>query len=157
MSTGENIKTARKAKGMTQAELAEKLEVPFQSISQWERDIRNPKQETLEKISRILETTPAMLRGYYTSDELIDLYIRGARTWATDFRFSEEQKIRISELLAEYALRIKQLINEMADTAQLNGKIPLTQELQAKLDDISAWTANALKYVNNDYSNDPQV
>lgn len=155
MTTGENIKAARKAKGMTQAELAEKLEVPFQSISQWERDIRNPKHETLERISRILDTTPAMLRGYYTSDELIDLYMRGAKTWATDFRFSDEQKTRISELLAEYALRIKQLINEMADTAQVDGKIPLTLELQAKLDDISTWTANALRYVNNDYSDNP--
>ena len=51
MTTGERIKAARKKAGMTQAELAEKLEIPFQSVSQWERDIRNPKKETLEKIA----------------------------------------------------------------------------------------------------------
>lgn len=155
MTIGENIKAARKDKGMTQAELAEKLEVPFQSISQWERDIRKPKQENLEKISHILDTTPAALRGYYTSDEQIDLSVRGAKKWAMDFRFSEDQKNRINELLAEYALRIKQLINEMANTTQVEGKIPWTPELQAKLDDISAWTVNALRYVNNDYSDIP--
>lgn len=157
MTTGENIKAARKAKGMTQAELAEKLEVPFQSISQWERDIRNPKHETLEKISHILGTTPAMLRGFPTSDELIDLYMQGAKKWAMDFRFSEDQKNRITDLLAEYALRIKQLINEMADTAQVDGRIPVTPELQNKLDAISTWAANSLKYVNNDYSDDSQA
>lgn len=157
MTTGENIKAARKAKGMTQAELAEKLDVPFQSISQWERDIRNPKHETLEKISRILDTTPAMLRGFRTSDELIDLYIQGAKKWAMDFRFSEDQKDRISELLAEYALRVKQLINEMANTPQVDGRIPVTPELQNKLDAISTWAFNSLKYVNNDYFDNPQV
>ena len=72
-----------------------------------------------------------------------------------DFRFSEDQKNRINELLAEYALRIKQLINEMANTTQVEGKIPWTPELQAKLDDISARTVNALRYVNNDYSDIP--
>lgn len=157
MTTGERIKAARKKAGMTQAELAAKLDVPFQSISQWERDIRNPKHETIEKIAHALNTTPASIGGYYTSDELIDLYMQGAKTWATDFRFSEEQKIRIGELLAEYALRIKRLINTMADTPQVDGRIPLTLELQTKLDDISAWAANSLKYVNNDYSDDPQV
>lgn len=157
MTTGERIKAARKKAGMTQAELAAKLDVPFQSISQWERDVRNPKNETIEKIARALNTTPASIGGYYTSDELIDLYMRGTKTWATDFRFSEEQKIRVGELLAEYALRIKQLINAMAETAQIDGKIPLTPNLQAELDNISAWAANSLKYVNNDFSDDPQV
>ena len=152
MTTGEMIKAARKRKGITQAELAAKLGVPFQSISQWERNIRNPKQETLEKISIILDTTPAMLRGYYTANERIDLSIQGAKSWANDFRFSADQKDRINELLAEYALRIKLLVNEMANTKQVDGKIPLTDELQRKLEDVVTWASNSLKYVNNDYS-----
>lgn len=39
---------------MTQSELAQKLNIPFQSISQWERDIRNPKYETLKRIAAAL-------------------------------------------------------------------------------------------------------
>lgn len=156
MTTGERIKAARKNIGMTQAELAAKLDVPFQSISQWERDIRKPKYETIEKIANALGTNPASLGGYYSTNELIDLYMHGAKTWAEDFRFSDEQKRRISELLAEYALRIKLLINEMANTAQIDGRIPLTPELENQLDSISIWAINSLKYVNNDFSNDPQ-
>lgn len=54
MTTGQLIRKARKAAGMTQAELAQALNIPFQSISQWERDIRNPKQESLQRIADAL-------------------------------------------------------------------------------------------------------
>lgn len=61
MTTGERIKAARKKAGMTQAELAEKLEIPFQSVSQWERDIRKPKKETLANIAEKLGVDPLEL------------------------------------------------------------------------------------------------
>ena len=54
MTTGQRIKVARKKAGMTQAELAQKLGIPFQSVSQWERDLRNPKIETLQRIAAAL-------------------------------------------------------------------------------------------------------
>lgn len=67
MTTGQRIKAARKKANMTQAELAQKLEIPFQSISQWERDIRKPKKETLESIAKELNVDPLEL-----SDNLFD-------------------------------------------------------------------------------------
>lgn len=54
MTTGQCIKAARKRVGITQAELAKRLKIPFQSISQWERDVRNPKIETLKSIAKAL-------------------------------------------------------------------------------------------------------
>lgn len=54
MTTGERIKSARKRAGLTQSELAEKLNIPYQSIGQWERNVRNPKAETLIKIANAL-------------------------------------------------------------------------------------------------------
>ncbi|MEY8233803.1 helix-turn-helix transcriptional regulator [Oscillospiraceae bacterium 50-16] len=51
MTTGQLIKAARKKAGMTQTELAQKLNIPFQSISQWERDIRKPKMDNLQKMA----------------------------------------------------------------------------------------------------------
>ena len=54
MTTGQRIKTARKKAGMTQSELSSKLNIPYQSISQWERDLRNPKRETLQAIADAL-------------------------------------------------------------------------------------------------------
>lgn len=55
MTTGQRIKAARKNRGFTQAKLAEKLGIPYQSIGQWERDIRNPKFRTLMRIADALD------------------------------------------------------------------------------------------------------
>lgn len=57
MTTGQLIKTARKKAGMTQQDLADKLGIPFQSISQWERDMRNPKIDTLQRIAEALQVS----------------------------------------------------------------------------------------------------
>lgn len=54
MTTGQRIKAARQQAGLTQTELAEKLGIPYQSISQWERDLRNPKYENLQRIANAL-------------------------------------------------------------------------------------------------------
>lgn len=54
VTTGQRIKAARQQAGLTQTELAEKLGIPYQSIGQWERDTRKPKQETLLKIAKAL-------------------------------------------------------------------------------------------------------
>lgn len=54
MTTGESIRAARKRAKMTQADLAKKLNVPYQSIGQWERGTRKPKYETLKRIAEAL-------------------------------------------------------------------------------------------------------
>lgn len=54
LSTGMRIKLARVEAGLTQTELARKCNVPYQSISQWECGLRNPKLETLRKIANAL-------------------------------------------------------------------------------------------------------
>lgn len=57
MTTGQRIRAARTSKGMTQAELADRLGIPYQSIGQWERDVRKPKYETLCRIAKALEVS----------------------------------------------------------------------------------------------------
>lgn len=52
---GASIKNARQAVFVTQAELAHRLGVTPQSISAYERGIKKPKIETLERISAALE------------------------------------------------------------------------------------------------------
>lgn len=64
MTTGQLIKAARKRAGLTQMELAEKLGVPYQSVGQWERDIRNPKYESLYRIAAALDTSISFLLGH---------------------------------------------------------------------------------------------
>ena len=51
VTVGQRIKTARKNAGLTQKELGEKIGVSFQAIAQWETGARNPKHESLKRIS----------------------------------------------------------------------------------------------------------
>lgn len=62
---GQRIKTAREQAGMTQVELAAKLGIPYQSISQWERGTRNPKPESLKRIAAALGTQPWKIDDFY--------------------------------------------------------------------------------------------
>ncbi|MBS5129751.1 MAG: helix-turn-helix transcriptional regulator [Lachnospiraceae bacterium] len=57
MNTGEIIKKARKKAGFTQKELGEKLGVSASMIAQYENNTRNPKIETLKKISFALDSS----------------------------------------------------------------------------------------------------
>ena len=54
MQTGDRIKQVRLKAGITQAELAKRLGVTPQAISQYERGIKKPKIETLRKIATAL-------------------------------------------------------------------------------------------------------
>ncbi len=51
---GNRIKVLRQSKGLTQAELAQILGVPYQSVGQWERGIRKPKPATITQIADAL-------------------------------------------------------------------------------------------------------
>lgn len=59
----ENIKNLRKAKGMSQEELAIKLNVVRQTISKWEKGLSVPDSEMLIKIAEELDTTVNVLLG----------------------------------------------------------------------------------------------
>ena len=61
MSIGNKIRNARKKAGLTQKELGERLGISYQTIAQWENDLRNPKITTLQKIARALGTDWANL------------------------------------------------------------------------------------------------
>ena len=53
----ENIKAIRKSKGLSQEELAIKLNVVRQTVSKWENGLSVPDSEMLISISETLETT----------------------------------------------------------------------------------------------------
>ena len=52
-SIGEMISTLRKEKGMTQKELADKLDITDKAVSKWERDISYPDTQTIPKLAEI--------------------------------------------------------------------------------------------------------
>lgn len=59
----ENIKAIRKAKGLTQEELAIKLNVVRQTVSKWEKGLSVPDAEMLMSLSEVLETPVSTLLG----------------------------------------------------------------------------------------------
>ena len=68
----ENIKAIRKSKGLSQEELAIKLNVVRQTISKWEKGLSVPDSEMLISISEILETPVSTLLGETISDKRED-------------------------------------------------------------------------------------
>lgn len=64
MNLGENIKKARKAAGVTQKELAERLQVYQKDISRWENNELTPSAIYLGKICRELNAS---------ADEILEL------------------------------------------------------------------------------------
>lgn len=59
----ENIKIGRKSKGLSQDELAIKLNVVRQTVSKWERGLSVPDSEMLISLSEILEIPVSELLG----------------------------------------------------------------------------------------------
>ena len=59
----DNIKNLRKAKGISQEELAIKLNVVRQTVSKWENGLSVPDSEMLIKIAEKLETSVTVLLG----------------------------------------------------------------------------------------------
>lgn len=62
MTTGDRIKQARLAAGMTQAQLGEKVGVKFSAIHKYETGmIKNLKRETIEALAEALNVKPSWL------------------------------------------------------------------------------------------------
>ena len=54
---GEKIAFLRKEKGMTQSQLAEKMNVTDKAVSKWERNLSCPDINTISKLADILEVS----------------------------------------------------------------------------------------------------
>ena len=57
MSVGESIKRARKAAGISQKELAERLDVYQKDVSRWENGERTPSLEVFVRICKALDVS----------------------------------------------------------------------------------------------------
>ena len=153
MTTGQYIKRARQKAGMTQAQLAEKLGIPYQSIGQWERDVRNPKLDTLKRIADALNISIQELAGIpkwvdekniwelpdistqekKTSDEVqewLDLLkeLRSASHLVSDVNLSEKMLVYIIDSLSSFTpeglLRLVETINELKKVPDYQRPVP---------------------------------
>lgn len=63
-SFGETLKRIRNECGLLQADLAERMGVSQQAISQWEREKEWPKLQTIERLAAALHVSPEYLVGW---------------------------------------------------------------------------------------------
>ena len=91
----ENIKTIRKAKGLTQQELAVKLNVVRQTISKWEQGLSVPDSELLLALSEALETPVSTLLGEASTEpEADDLKAISQKLEVINLQLSRRQQSR---------------------------------------------------------------
>lgn len=89
----ENIKLLRKSKGLSQEELAIKLNVVRQTISKWEQGLSVPDAEMLISISELFETPVNTLLGENISEkEVNDLKAISEKLEIINLQLSQRKK-----------------------------------------------------------------
>ena len=68
----ENIRVIRKSQGLSQQELAVKLNVVRQTVSKWEQGLSVPDSDMLISISEVLETPVSVLLGENVMESKVD-------------------------------------------------------------------------------------
>lgn len=99
---GKNIKDNRLQYKLTQAQLAEKLLVSSQAISNWERGITPPDLQNLCKLAELFHISVDMLMGIHEgAGEQLMIGIDGGGTKTEFILFSESGNIRKRVLLSQ--------------------------------------------------------
>ncbi|MDE5859624.1 MAG: helix-turn-helix domain-containing protein, partial [Oscillospiraceae bacterium] len=71
---GKNICNLRKQNGLTQEELAGRLNVSFQAVSKWENGVSLPDVSTLPLLAKSLGCSIDSLLGYAVEQKIINDY-----------------------------------------------------------------------------------
>ena len=103
----EKLKARRKELKMTQKDIADQLGISYQAYSAWERGVKGPSKEKVQRLEQILRVP----KGYFTEIEIVRLYNtlsnKGKKQvveYARDLVQKEktQQVISVSENLYEY-------------------------------------------------------
>ena len=128
MTTGQSIKAARKKAGLTQAELGKKLGVAYQTVAQWENDLRNPKVDTIRRIAAALDIDQYSIMNFdMASAEIFKSIGDGI-----------EYKERISQNLDKLTTEGLKIVLDVVDAVIGNPKYRMMseEEFRAELDTI---------------------
>ena len=91
----DNLKNLRKAKGLSQEELAVKLNVVRQTVSKWEQGLSVPDSEMLLRIATELDTTVNVLLGEtVVTEEVPDLKTIAAKLEVLNEQFAKRNETR---------------------------------------------------------------
>ena len=102
----ERLKTLRKQVKLTQAQIAEKLDISQQAYASWERGVKKPTQENLVKIAQVLNVTVDYLVG--NSEEQSDEFDNIELLFRMNSKgLTEEEKIIFKKELIEFMRKRK--------------------------------------------------
>ena len=59
----DNIRLLRKEKGLTQKQMGEQLNIPFRTIMNWERGVREPSSQNMVALEKFFNVSGSFLRG----------------------------------------------------------------------------------------------
>lgn len=88
---GKRIAELRTERKLTQAELAERLNVSTQAVSKWETGAGFPDVQTIPQIAHILETTTDFLFGCINKKQKVLIYCAYQKNPTTGRFFCEEE------------------------------------------------------------------
>lgn len=144
---GQRIAQIRKQRDMTQMELADRLNISFQAVSNWERGQSMPDIAKLGEISELLDTPIDILldneRGARViqsiqSDQLLDEPVSG------------EELLEIAPLLKPTELnRAVSELKKRVDLSEVSGLLPFLND--SMIDEI-AWDCYRINGLTNDMS-----
>jgi len=91
----ENLKNLRKTKGLSQEELAIKLNVVRQTISKWEKGLSVPDSEMLIRIAEELDTSVTVLLGETVgAEEAVDVKAMAAKLELLNRQLAKQNETR---------------------------------------------------------------
>ena len=120
----ENIKNLRKAKGLSQEELAVKLNVVRQTVSKWEKGLSVPDSNMLISLADELDTSVSILLGETVQEPCVnelDLKSISEKLERINLQFAKRSETRIRTIrYLLFALCDCNPPCQFSDTLQLN-------------------------------------
>lgn len=163
-----NLKLIREKSGLTKAELARKLNIPYTTYDSYERGSSEPKIETIKKIADALHVAVYDLIQdemplEERTDSLIKTYEHSVEFWIKDKPFTKEERQQLAEHYVDLLLRYKKIVeqfsaakysDEMAQAASAPPEICerlkssyFREFAQQQLDDLKQWVDAMPDYI----------
>lgn len=105
MDIGSRIKKSRQKIGISQSELARRLEVAPSAVSHWEANRKTPEVKTLQRVANTLDTTISYLTTGLTEEEEIKNKIK--------------DNVPLDKIAAEHTFTIKGEVMSEEDKMEL--------------------------------------
>ena len=98
----ENIKNLRILNGLSQRDLAEKIDRSTNTISNWEMEKATPDADVLEKLCQVFGVTPNQLYGWESCKELED-FVNEKRELMLQLENLQREKLELDAKIKAYS------------------------------------------------------